>query len=124
MEEKTIPVEVLLERAQAYTKTSIQLFKLKATEKLAQIISNLASGFVVVIILALFFVNLNIAIALLIGDLLGKAWLGFILVSAIYACIGIIMYIFREKWIKQPISNSIIEQLLKDEDVKDDQLPD
>lgn len=123
MEDKTTPVEVLLERAQAYFKTSIQLFKLKATEKLAEIISNLASGFVVVVILALFFVNLNIAIALLIGDFLGKAWLGFILVSGLYACIGLIVYLFRNKWIKNPISNSIIEELLMDENSKDDQLP-
>ncbi len=115
MEDKTTtPVEDLLERVQAYTKTSLQLFKLKATDKLAEIISNLASDFIVVVILALFFVNLNIAIALLIGDLLGKAWLGFILVSGLYAFIALIVYSFRNKWIKRPVSNSIIEELLKD----------
>ncbi len=124
MEEKTAPVEVLLERTQAYIKTSIQLFKLKATDRLAEIVSNIASGFVIVIILALFCVNLNIAIALLLGDLLGKAWLGFVLVSGFYAFAGIIVYLFRNKWIKKPISNSIIEQLLMDEPIKDDQLHD
>jgi len=124
MEDMTTPVEDLLERAQAYTKTSLQLFKLKATDKLAEIISNLASGFVIVVILALFFVNLNIAIALLIGDLFGKAWFGFILVSGIYACIGFFVYLFRNQWIKRPVSNSIIEELLMDENLKDDQLPD
>ena len=72
----------------------------------------------------MFFVNLNIGIALLIGDLLGKVWLGFILVSGVYACIGLIVYLFREKWIKRPLSNSIVAQLLKDENVKDDQLSD
>ena len=72
----------------------------------------------------MFFVNLNIGIALFIGDLLGKVWLGFILVSGIYACIGLIVYLFREKWIKRPLSNSIVAQLLKDENVKDDQLSD
>lgn len=124
MKELTTPVEDLLERAQAYTKTSLQLFKLKATDKLAEIISNLASGFVVVVIIALFFVNLNIAIALLLGDLFGKAWLGFILVSGLYSCIGFIVYLFRNQWIKRPVSNSIIQELLMDENLKDDQLPD
>ena len=117
MEEKTTPVETLIEQAQTYFKTSVQLIKLKATDKLAEIISNLASGFIIVIILALFFVNLNIAVALLIGDLLGKAWMGFILVSLIYAFIGLIIYIFRNKWIKRPISNSIIKELLSDEHI-------
>ena len=124
MEDMTTPVEDLLERAQVYTKTSLQLFKLKATDKLAEIISNLASGFVIVVILALFFVNLNIAIALLLGDLFGKAWLGFISVSGLYTCIGLIVYLLRNQWIKKPVSNSIIEELLMDENLKDDQLPD
>ena len=122
MEDKTTPVEVLLERAQTYTKTSIELFKLKATAKLAEMISNLASGFAVLIILILFFVNLNIGIALLIGDSLGKAWLGFVIISGVYACIGLIVYLFRNRWIKNPVNESIILQLLKDENPKDDQL--
>ena len=120
----TTPLEDLLERAQDYTKTSLQLFKLKAADKLAEIISSLASGFVIVVIIALFFVNLNIAIALLLGDLIGKAWLGFILVSGLYACIGFIVYLFRNQWIKRPVCNSIIQELLMDENLKDDQLPD
>jgi uncharacterized membrane protein len=124
MEDKTTPVEVLLARAQAYTKTSIELFKLKATDKLAELTSNLASGFVILVILVLFFVNLNIAIALLLGDLLGKAWLGFILISGLYVCIGCIIFLFRNKWIKRPVSNSIIELLLKDENNAEDQTPD
>jgi len=124
MEDKAAPVEVLVERTQAYIKTSIQLFKLKATDKLAEIVSNLASSFVIVVVIVLFGVNLNIAIALLLGDLLGKAWLGFVLVSGFYALAGIIFYLLRDKWIKKPIRNSIIEQLLMDEDTKDDQLRD
>ena len=114
MDEKT-PVEVLLERAQAYTRTSLQLFKLRATEKLAEIVSGIASNLVILVIFILFFVNLNIGLALLLGALLGKSWLGFVLVSGVYAIIGFVVYLFRESWIKQPVSNSIITQLLKDE---------
>ena len=114
MDEKT-PVEVLFERAQTYIRTSIQLFKLKTTEKLAEMISGIASNLVILVIFTLFFVNLNIGLALLLGALLGKSWLGFILVSGGYAIIGFVVYLFRESLIKQPVSNSIITQLLKDE---------
>jgi hypothetical protein len=114
MDEKT-PVEVLLERAQAYTKTSIQLFKLKTTEKLAEMVSGIASSLVILVIFILFFVNLNIGLALLLSALLGKSWLGFVIISGGYAIIGFVIYLFRESWIKQPVSNSIITQLLKDE---------
>jgi len=114
MGEKT-PVEVLLERAQVYTRVSIQLFKLKATAKLAEIVSGIASNLVILVIFILFFVNLNIGLALLLGALLGKSWLGFVIISSGYAIIGFVIYLFREIWIKQPVSNSIITQLLKDE---------
>lgn len=121
MEDKTTPVEVLLELIHAYIKTSIQLLKLKATDKIAEVMSNIVSGFTILVIIAFFFVNLNIGIALLIGDLLSKTWLGFVLVSGLYACIGFIVYLFRNRWIKRPVSNSIIAQLLKDENVKENQ---
>lgn len=124
MEDKTTPVEVLLGRAQAYTKTSIQLFKLKATDKLSEMCSNLASGLVLLVILALIFVNLNIGIAILLGDLLGKLWMGFMLVAGLYACVGIIVYLWRDKWIKRPVSDSIIAQLLKEESLEDHYLDD
>lgn len=114
MDEKT-PVEVLFERAQAYTRTSLQLFKLRATEKLAEMVSGIASNLVILVIFILFFVNLNIGLALFLGALLGKSWLGFIIVSGGCAIIGFVVYLFRERWIKQPVSNSIITQLLKDE---------
>lgn len=124
MEDKTTPIEVLLARAQAYAITSFQLFKLKASEKLAEMLSNLASGFAVLIFLILFFVNLNIGIALLIGELLGKVWLGFVVVSGLYALVGFFVYLFSDKWIKNRVSNSIITQLLQDESLEDHQLPD
>lgn len=121
MDDKTTPIEVLLERAQSYTRTSIQLFKLKTTDKLAEVVSNIGSNLVILVIFILFFANLNIGIALFIGVLFGKVWLGFFFVSGVYVCIGFIVYKFRNRWIKRPLRDSIIAQLLKDENLKDDQ---
>ena len=122
MENKITPVEVLLDRAEAYARTSIDLFKLKATDKIAALLSNLVVGLIMLVVVTLIFVSLNIGIALLIGDLLGKAWLGFIILSGIYTCIGIVIYFIRNRWIKRPIRDSIINQLLDDEHLDDDQL--
>jgi hypothetical protein len=115
MENKSTPLEVLFERAQEYTRTSIELLKLKLTDKLAEVVSNLASSIIVLAIFVLFFINLNIGLALLLGDLLGKVWLGFVFVSGGYAIIGVLVYLFRESWIKRPLSDSIITQMLKDD---------
>jgi hypothetical protein len=120
MEEIKSPVEILLERGQAFAKTSIQLIKLKATGKVAEIISNFAAGFVMLILVALLFINLNIGIALLLGDMLGKIWMGFLILSGFYGFAGIVVYLFRDRWIKTPISNTVISQLLKEEEVPGD----
>lgn len=122
MEDESTPVEALLQRAQAFTRTSIKLFKYKATDKLAEMLSGLAVIVIIVVVLSLFFVNLNFGIALLLGDLFGKTWLGFIVVAGFYGVIGLIVYLFRDKWIKRPVSEAIILELLADED--DDQLAD
>lgn len=124
MEEKTTPVEVLLERAQAYTKTSIKLFKFKATDRLAGVLSNLASQVIIIAVFVLFFVNLNIGVALLVGELIGKTWLGFILIAAFYALLGLLIFLFRDHLIKKPVSNSIINQLLDDEIDNDQKMSD
>jgi len=122
MEEKKTPVEVLLERGQAYIKTSVQLFKFKTTNKAAEITSNLASGLIILILITLLFINLNIGIALLIGDLLGRIWLGFLILSGFYGVVGILIYIFRNSWIKKPVSNAVIKQLLKEEELDEEEI--
>ena len=122
MEEKKTPVEVLLERGQAYIKTSVQLFKFKTTDKAAEITSNLASGLIILILITLLFINLNIGIALLIGSLLGRIWLGFLILSGFYGMTGIVIYVFRNSWIKKPVGNSVIKLLLKEEELDDDKL--
>ena len=120
MEENITPVEALLERGQAYIKTTLQLFKLKGTDKIAEIVSNLVSGFVVLMLLGLLFINLNIGIALFIGDLLGKIWLGFFALSGFYGVMALIVYLLRNFLIKRAVRNSVIKILLQDEQITAD----
>ncbi len=117
MEDRKTPIEYLLERGQAYANTTIQLLKLKGVERFADIASNLASNFVILILTAIFFINLNLGIALFIGDLFGKIWFGFLVVAAFYGIIGLFFYLFREHFIKRGVRNSVIKELLKEEDV-------
>ena len=121
MEDQKTPVEILLDRTEAYAKTSIKLFKYKATQKVAELVSDMTSGFVIGVIVILVFVNLNIGIALFLGDLLGKMYLGFLSVSGFYACFGLLVYFFRAAWIKEPINNSIINNILQDDKIDEEE---
>jgi hypothetical protein len=122
VENQKTSLEILLERIEAYAKTSFKLFSYKATDKVAELVSDMASGLTFVVILVLIFVNLNIGIALFLGDLLGKMYLGFLAVSGFYACFGVLVYFFRSTWIKKPINNLIINNLLKNDDINEEEV--
>lgn len=113
MDDSATPVETLLERAEDYGKTTLELFKLSAIDKSADVASSFISHLAIFITVALSFLIVNIGLALWVGKLLGDSFYGFFIVGGFYALLAIPLYIFREQWIKYPISNSIIKELLK-----------
>lgn len=119
MENQKKPIATLVGHIEAYAKTGIKLFKYKAIDKTAGLVSDLVSWFAVIFALIMVFVNLNIGIALLLGYLLGKLYLGFLVIAGFYACVGLLFYIFRAQWIKKPVNDFFVKQLLADKQAKD-----
>lgn len=105
-------IEELFEKAEAFGKTSLELYRLKAIEKLADVSSNLVSNIVIILCFALFFMMLNVGLALWIGDLLGTAYLGFLIVAGFYLLLLLVVYALRDSIIKEPISKSILDKTL------------
>ena len=110
METKTSIIEPLIERAEAYGKTSFELLRLKALNKTADVSSTLFSRTLFVLVIAIFAFTINIAIALWLGDLLGKAYYGFLIVSGFYAIVGVILLVAHPS-IKASVNNTIIKKL-------------
>lgn len=106
-------IEMLLEKAEDYGKTTVELMKLKAINSLADIISSFAIRITLITVIALFLFIVNIGVALWIGDLLGKSYYGFFVVAAFYGLLAILLRSYMHKWVKVPVSNFIIEQMLK-----------
>lgn len=109
--EKEGVIDVLFEKTKDYVETRADLFKLKAIKKTAEVGSSIVSQMVVGIVFSSFFIFLNIAIGLLLGDLTGKTYIGFFIVAAFYLIVGILIYSNREKIISSPIANSIIKKM-------------
>ena len=107
-------IESLIEKGEQYGKTTLELLKLKTLDKSADVVSNLVSWLIVVIFAVLFFLILNIGLALWIGELLGKSYYGFFIVSGFYALLAIVFGIFRKQLIKRPVNNSIVTQVLEE----------
>lgn len=112
MDEQSSLIESLIEKGEQYGKTTIELLKLKTLDKSADVASNLVSWLIVVIFAVLFFLILNIGVALWLGELLGKSYYGFFAVSGFYALLAIVFALFRKQFIKDPVNDSIISQVL------------
>ena len=113
MEDNAKLIESLFERATEYGKTSYELVKLKAVDKTSDVVSTIIPHSVVFVLIAIFVVFLNLGLALWLGEILGKIYLGFLVVAAIYGITGLIVHFFMHKWLKKLICNSVIKQLLK-----------
>lgn len=113
MEEQENLVESLFEKAQEYSKTTVELYKLKALDKTADVVSTMASSLVVTGAVLFFLFLFNIAVALWIGDLLGKSYYGFFIVAGFYCLASIVLNYMMKDWIKSRISNSVITHMFK-----------
>lgn len=109
--EKEGVIDILFEKTKDYVETRADLFKLKAIKKTAEVGSSIVSQIVVAIVFSSFFIFLNIAIGLFLGDLIGKNYIGFFIVAAFYLIVGILIYSNRQKIISSPIANSIIKKM-------------
>lgn len=113
MESIATNIEELYNKAEKYSKTSIDLIKLNAIDKTSDVISSLAVVISISLIVAMFTLFINIGISLYIGKLLHDYYLGFIIVSGFYIILGIVVYLFRKTLIKTPLDNLIVLKLLK-----------
>jgi hypothetical protein len=105
------PVEALFEKVSDYGKTTIELLKLKAIDKSANVVSSLVSKMILILVVAMFFLTATIALALWLGELLGKSYYGFLAMAGFYIFIAILLYAFRKQLIKKPVSSMVIKQM-------------
>jgi hypothetical protein len=113
METPANSIESLYERIEAYSRTTVELSKLKLLETTTNLITSLVPKIGVIIMISLFVLILNIGIALLLGELLGKSYYGFFIVAGFYLVAAIVFHFFLYKWTKKPISDLIIKQALQ-----------
>lgn len=113
MENTATNIELLYEKAKSYTETSIELFKLNAIDKTADIASSLFTRLAFLMIVAMFTLFINIALSLYIGKILDETYLGFLIISGFYLIVFLILYTYKDKFLKTPLTNLIIAKLLK-----------
>ena len=113
MNDIATPSEMLFQRAETYSKTMIELGKLHAIDKSADVASSFVSRLAVFLTVTLSAFIINIGIALWIGNLLQHSFYGFFIIGGFYGLVALLIHTFRNQWIKYPVNNSIISQMLK-----------
>ena len=113
MEKNERMFESLLEKAEDFGLTSVELVKLRAVDKTAEVVSSIIPYSVAFVLGASFMVFLNLGIAFWLGEILGQFYYGFFLVAAFYVLMVLMFHFFIHKRMKRYICDSIIEQLLK-----------
>jgi hypothetical protein len=113
MEDTKALLEPLLERAEAYGKSSLKLIKLKTVQTTATSLSIIGSRSLALASFVMFGLMTSIGVAVWLGELLERPFIGFALVAGFYGLLGLVFYFLTHNWMKERIGNSIVSQLLK-----------
>jgi len=105
-------IESLFGQSTEYAINNYELYKLKLVDKTSNVASSVATGIALFVVFFIFFVVFNIGIALLIGDLVGKSYLGFLILAVIYAIVGFVIFKGRKKFFKTPILKMLASKIL------------
>lgn len=116
METNATTNENIFEKAENYTRTSLELVKLKTVSASADVLSTITSKIAVAVVVAFFTLFLNIGISLWIGKELGEYYYGFFILALFYLIVAIVMHTFQHSLIKIPVGNLIISSILKESD--------
>jgi len=109
----TESIKTLIDKSKDYLDTKIELTRLKTIDKSADVLSAVIVMVCMLFISVLVILFFSLAAALLIGKMLGAYHYGFFIMGGFYAIILLVIYVQRERWIKTPIANGLINKMLK-----------
>ncbi len=116
MEETFAKVEELAEHVKEYVNNRISSVKLSSAEKSSKLTANILAVVIAALVFVFFLLFASIALAYVFSKLTGEFYWGFLIVAGIYFLFGLIVWLLREKILRIPIMNAMLEQLFKDED--------
>lgn len=110
---ETITVKELLVKAIEYLETNVKLAKLKLINKGSSITSAFLAYAIISLFVLMMIIMLSIGAALWIGKVLGETYYGFLIIGGFFLLLILLLYSLRNKWLKIPIANSLLQNLYK-----------
>lgn len=115
MSEEFEKIESLVDQFKEYANTRLSQLKLSIAEKISKVAALMIAFVVVALVFFIFFVLLCGAAALAIGEWVHSMWLGFLIMSGIVLLIAFILWISKDRWLRKPIMNKLIEVMFEKE---------
>lgn len=106
-------IESLCEQAVDYGVTSFELIKLKVVDKTSDVASSFLPKAIVLGAVVSFLLMGSLGLAVWLGEMLGKVFLGFFIVAGLYGVIALILHFFLYQWLKKHFQNYIIKLMFK-----------
>jgi uncharacterized membrane protein YagU involved in acid resistance len=102
------------DQAHAYLESNVAYYKLRAF-KVAMKSTTMTLKFILIFLIFLFFLLfISIAGAFAIGEALGSYTFGFLIVGGVYFLLMVILFLFKDKIIEQPILEKFSEIFFND----------
>lgn len=108
-----INIETLCQQSENFGKTTIKLWKYQTINTVSDLIASLVVF--IILIIGVLFVCLfaSVSLAFWLGNCLGNNYFGFILVAGLYFFLTTVIYLGRNRFMKNPVYNALIARLQK-----------
>ena len=116
MEQEKSVFDHLADDLKEYINTKQELLKLTIAEKSGKVVSGVVLLIAIMAIIFLVILFASVALAVCLSKYLGNPYSGFLIVSGLYFILMFIIILAKDRWIRQPVTNSIIKIFFNDDD--------
>ena len=121
METTFAKVEEMAVHVKEYVNNRIASVKLSAAEKSSKLMANVIAIAITMMVFVFFVVFASIALAYAFASLTGEFYWGFLIVAGIYLLLGVLVWLMKEKLLRLPIMNAMLQLLFKEDDELDEE---
>lgn len=113
LEKIKIHLESITQDVKEISQIELELLKVKIVKLISLKYSEILSALIIHIISGIAFFLLTITLALYLGDVLGKMYLGFAAITFLYFVIIVLLVLFKKYLLKRPIRNAFIKNIFE-----------
>ncbi len=108
-------IEVLSDEIKLYATTSFELLKLEAAERAAVIGSSMISGLLLAFLGLLFILFISLGAGFYLSELLGNAYLGFLIVGGFYLVLTLLVSIGKKGMLDRHFRDKVTQKIFSED---------